>query len=299
MWAKDKNHIDILANHWKTFNPSIQAFKPPVYFPPIGPGSVVRVGRVRQLRNATHPIRFEFGYKQKDGRVSPVVHLLNNLPFMPDGSALVIQVMWRKHWYNWKMNTLTRTEFISRGYDQEAVDLKVKERDSYYVDIRLIEIHDDAKMLKENYTKRMGTAFHVWDFPSANRLVYDDLRGWGRRKILRFINAIQDRNIRLFPIKHIRKPHFSTDEVASLIHPPPPGADVPNLMVVKTKNYGATPSQLSQSKAMEVLLLKAKKEHEARNVQPTVAGGIHGRTKKLTASDLRELRKRQEAGGQR
>jgi hypothetical protein len=290
-WAPDKIAIDQLERHWKTFNAGLVEYRPGEHFPALGPHSTIRIGRVRPARNASYPIETGFGSRGVEGRTSPIVHLLNNLPKMPPGSTLVIQIVWRRLGSIpglWRNNPFTHIG-LPHHVDHEAKEWKAQVDLTYYVDIRLLEIHEDPRNAGADYCHIMGQAFEGWTHRGGNELRYKHLGLWTRSRLLRFVRAVRSRNSRYAPIRFTRKPHLAKEEMASLVHPPPMGSEIPRLLHTNIQNFGASSSQKTQARTLEELLLRrhAKKD-----------GQVHGRQRKFTAEEMRRLLQSRRSGGQ-
>lgn len=290
-WTPSKISADQLENQVKTFNPAAVEYSPATPFPSIKPGTLARVGRVVMRRCAVSPIESSFGMKAEEGRNSPVVLFLNNLPVPPDGSTIVIQIVWRRHWYNWKVNPFTRWEFPARPVDTESCAEKAKTKHTYYVDIRLAELHASKEAAKTNFCAIAGQAFSTWNKDRGNGFVYRDLAFWSKPRITDFLGAMVDRDWKRFRVSifNTRRAHLSKDELSSIIHLPPQGSQVPRLIYTDQKVLKATPSQRASAEA-----IRASLQSKGRHADPhrSLPGSIEGRPRKMTASEVSDILKR-------
>jgi hypothetical protein len=284
-WAPDKDSAKRIVSHWKNFNPAIQKQTAPYHFPPLQPGSYVRVGRVAPQRAAKHPFDSRFGRQGLKLLSSPIVHILHNIPLLPDGTQLVIQFLWRQHrlpWFWWPWAHWDFRPWLGR--DDEGLDEKRDHRLSYYCDIRILEVNSTAPSAAD-HAGTTAQAFLVYRRDNANSLVYRSFPWWGRRRILRFVRSMQERDLSAFRMSLWRRPRYTIDELAALIHPPPPGATVPGLAYTSVKQVGASGSAETQAAALRKAVLD--------KLSATHADAVRGRSRKLKAQDVEAILRRE------
>lgn len=287
-WATDKESAKRIVNHWQDFNPAIQHQAAPYHFPPLPADAFVRVGRVAPQRAAKYPFEYHFREKGPQHHSSPIVTLLHNIPLPRDGTTIVIQLLWRKHRFAWFRWPWAEWEFRPwLGTDEDAVAQKRDHHESYYCDIRIAEISSSAANAKMNYTKATAQAFRVYNKEKANRLVYRSFLWWPRRRILHFLRAMQDRNLGAFRMSLWRRPRYTIDELAALIHPPPPGAIVPGLAYTSVRQVAASGTAETQAAALR------KAVQDKLNAKGGDAETVQGRARKMKAKDIEAILRRQ------
>lgn len=281
-WAPDKDSAKRIVNHWKNFNPAIQKEVAPFHFPPLPAGAFLRVGRVGPQRSAKHPFESRFGRQGLKLLSSPIVHLLHNIPLLPDGATLVVQFLWRQHRLPWFWWPWAHWEFRPwLGRDDDGLDEKYESRLNYYCDIRLLEV---TRTAGADHVAGVAQAFLVYRRDNANGLTYRPFGWWGKRRILRFARAMQERNLGAFRMWLWRRPRYTIEELAALIHPPPPGANVPGLAYTSVRQVGASGSAETQAAALR----RAVRDRLAASSDP-----IHGRSRKLKAHDVQAILRRE------
>lgn len=284
-WAPDKDSAKRIVSHWRNFNPSIQKQPAPYHFPPLSAGAHVRVGRVSPKRAAKYPFDARFGRQGLKLLSSPIVHLLHNIPLLPDGTTLVIQFLWRQHrlpWFWWPWAHWDFRPWL--GQDEDALDEKREHRLSYYCDIRIAEVCSTPSDV--DHVATTAQAFQVYRRDNANSLAYRPFDWWGRNRILRFLRAMQERNLGAFRQWLWRRPRLTVDELAALVHPPPPGTIVPGLAYTSVRQVGASGTAETQAAALR----KAVREKlDAMGDESTV----HGRSRKLKARDVEAILRRE------
>jgi len=281
VWAQDEDSAKRLVEQWRTFNPTIHDEHAPRGFPPLRPGDHVRLGTVRPRRSPAFPIMRRFGRQDHDLIRSPLVLLVNNLAHIPDGTTLVVQVLWRRNRLPWQVLQYTKLDLKPWLHtNHEACEEKRQERLNYHVDIRIAEIRSNPGTA--DHARAAGTGFHVYKQDGGNQLVYRPLRGarWRKR---RFLAAMMDRNLAAFRQRGINRSRLSTSELAALVHPPPEGARLTRLAFTPVTQDKISPHRRLQTERLE----RALDSLPGRGARPV------GTPRRMTAREVQEALHRQ------
>jgi hypothetical protein len=163
------------------------------------------------------------------------------------------------------------------AYDAKLMEAKAKARQTWYADIRILEIIESKRLLDRNACGAAGHGFGAYRADRGNDLRYDSLKGFGNADVVEWVRAMRFRRLKHKMMHGPTRPHFSAEEMAGLIHPIPPGLKVPNFVYSGVASQDASASQKIQGEN----LLDALKKNEKVDV-----GGAHGIPRQLNRGDI-------------
>jgi hypothetical protein len=209
---------------------------------------------------------------------------------VPRGSMVVVQFLsCKRGWPSWRRRPWSTFDpHVFSGTNGDATEAKRKTKTTYRVEIRVLEIHTDAKVAKRDFGASIVPAFDVWDQSQCNKLIEKGIWFGGLlRRRMRFLARIQQRRFGVSKPHLYRKPFFSPKEFAALVHPPPQGVKVRRLMDAPTAHETNSPRG---STGLAVL----DEEVEA-GIRQRLTGEkpqIKGELRPLSLAEIRAMRRR-------
>ena len=291
LWAPTWEQLDPWIQQWQLFNPLLLEYRPRFALPPLKPGAVVRLCRIQPARATKYPIESRFGAGEPEGQYSPLVQFLNALPQPKPGATLYIQVLWRRHLTPLTVAFWPHIEILPQGKDKDALAEKKAERYTYDAQIRVLELHEEPAVARQvNYCRSVEQAVRIWARPNANRLRAAHFAGCGRAGVRRLLSAMWLRKQTWEWGSHFnRKPNYTKDELAAVVHPPPPGSNVVRMPRQEIMAHVAPHSMVDLNQHVRRDYEAWRRHRKGREVS--------GGAVTLSAADVRTVLDRERNGG--